>query len=158
MKQILVLAALLASACVSVFAASPITWSSFVDGWQNYAPNPSDPKFAEIAAFTPDAAITVTRIEIDAHIGPLNNSTTPFTACAINPSLTLKGGTKTHTLTLNTPPNVGTAFHSYSDSGPLNLQFAAGTRLELVANQGDVNCAGGNQVNIVVHYRVSEED
>ena len=89
MKRTLLLAILLASASVCALAASPNTWSSFVDAWQNYSPNGGDPLFTEIAAFTPEKAIMVTRIEIDAHIGPLNNSTTPFSACVTNPSLTL---------------------------------------------------------------------
>jgi hypothetical protein len=158
MKRTVFLATLLASASVCAFAASPHTWSSFVDAWQNYAPTAGDPLFTEISAFTPEKAIIVTKIEIDAHIGPLNNSTTPFSACATNPSLTLRGGANVYTLTLTTPPNVGTAFHSYTDSGALNLSFAAGTRVSLDANQGDANCAGGNQVNIVVHYRGPDED
>jgi hypothetical protein len=157
MKRTAFFAILLAIASVCAFAASPKTWSSFVDAWPNYAPTASDPLFTELAAFTPETAITVTRIEIDAHIGPLNNSTTPFSACAVNPSLTLKGGTKAYTLTLTTPPNIGTAFHSYTDSGALNLSFAAGTKLTLTADQGDVNCVGGNEVNIVVHYRGADD-
>jgi hypothetical protein len=158
MRRTVFLATLLASASVCAFATSPNTWSSFVDAWQNYAPTASDPLFTEIAAFTPEKAVTVTRIEIDAHIGPLNNSTTPFSACVINPSLTLKGDMTAYTLTLNTPPNVGTAFHSYTNSGALNLSFAAGTKLTLTANQGDANCTGGaSQVNIVIHYRGADE-
>ena len=154
MKKNMFLAVLLASLSVPGFAASPQTWSSFVDSWLNYTPLASDPAFTEISAFTPESAITITRIEIDAHIGPFNNSTNPFSACATNPSLTLTGGTKTYTLTLVTPPNLGTGgLHSYTDSGALSLRFAAGTKLVLTANQGDPSCAGGTQVNIVVHYR-----
>ena len=153
MKRSVFLAILLASISASGFAASSKTWSSYVDAWLNYSPTASDPDFNEISAFTPGTAITVTGIEIDAHVGPLSNSTTPFSACSTNPSLTLKGGNQTHTLALTTPANVGTAFHSYTSSGALNLEFAAGTKLALVANLGDANCAGGNAVNIVVHYR-----
>jgi len=156
-KKIVLLGISFVSAAVYAFATDP-AWSSFVDSWQNYSPTASDPASTEISAFTPEREIIVSRIEIDAHIGPLNNSTTPFSACATNPSLTLKGGTKTYTLELTTPPNVSTAFHSYTDSGPLRLAFGAGTKLTLVANPGDANCVGGNEVNIVLHYHNQDEN
>jgi hypothetical protein len=159
MKKSIFLAILLASVSVPGFAASPKTWSSFVDAWLNYSPTASDPDAAEVSAFTPESDITVTRIEIDAHVGPLNNSTVPFSACATNPSLTLEGGAKHFTLTLTTPRNLSSpAFHSYTASRALRLDFAAGTRLSLTANQGDANCAGGNEVNIVVHYLGQNEN
>jgi hypothetical protein len=157
MRNSICLAILLASVSVSGFAASPKTWSSYVDVWQNYSPIVGDPAFAEISAFTPETAITVTRIEIDARVGPIDNSTTPFSACATNHSLTLRGANRSYTLTLNTPPNVGTALHSYTDSGTLRLRVGAGTRLSLAANQGDPNCQGGGAVNIVVHYQGQDE-
>ena len=158
MKKSMFLAILLSCVSVSGFAASPKTWGSYVDSWLNYSPTAIDPSFTEISAFTPETAVTVTRIEIDAHIGPLNNSTIPFSACVANPSLTLTGGTKTFTLTLSTPPNVGTAFHSYTNSGALRLSFPAGTRLSLSANLGDPNCQGGNVMKNVVHYRGMDEN
>lgn len=128
-------------------------WNSYVDGWLNYSPLADDPTFNEVSAFTPESAVIVTRIEVDAHVGPINNSTNPFSACATNPSLTLTGGTSTYTLTLATPTNVDNgALHSYTDSGGLALAFAPSTRLALTANLGDANCAGGNEVNVVVHY------
>ena len=158
MKKNLFLVVLLASVSLPALAATPKTWSSYVDFWLNYTPVASDPAFTEISAFTPDSAITVTRIEIDAHVGPLNNSTTPLSACVTNPSLTLTGGTKTFTLTLATPPNLSNpSFHSYTDSGALRLNFPAHTRLSLRAIVGDSNCAGGSEVNIVVQYRGQDE-
>jgi hypothetical protein len=153
MKRIVFLTIVMASLAVSGFAATPGTWNSYVDSWLNYSPIPSDPAFTEISAYTPETAVVVTRIEIDAHVGPLNNSTNPFSPCVTNPSLTIAGGAKSYTLTLTTPPNLSTGgLHSYTDSGALSLRFAAGTRLVLTANQGDSSCSGGNQVNIVVHY------
>ena len=128
------------------------TWSAYVDSWATYAPNINDPAANEISAFTPECPILVSRIEIDAHIGPFAIGT-PSTQCITNQSLTLTDGTNPYTLTLNTTPNiVGGGLHSYTDSGALKLKFPAQTKLTLLANQGDPACFGSNEVNIVVHY------
>ncbi len=71
-------------------------WNSYVDGWLNSSPLADDPTFNEVSAFTPESAVIVTRIEVDAHVGPMSNSTNPFSACATNPSLTLTSRTSTN--------------------------------------------------------------
>ena len=145
---------LVAGVLVAVAPASNTlaTWSAYVDSWATYAPNPNDPAANEVAAFTPECPILVSRIEIDAHIGPYAIGT-PAAQCITNQSLTLTDGKSPYTLTLNTPPNVLTGgLHSYTDSGPIKLKFAEQSKLNLLANQGDPACFGGNEVNIVVHY------
>jgi len=128
------------------------TWSAYVDSWAMYVPNPNEPAANEVAAFTPECPIIVTRIEIDAHIGPYAIGT-PATQCITNQSLTLTDGKTPYTLTLNTPPNVlNGGLHSYSDSGAIKLKYAAQSKLTLLANQGDPACFGGSEVNVVVHY------
>ena len=159
MKRIVLLATLLASALVCAFAAGPNTWSSYVDDWGYYALGvDSDPVIAEIAAFTPEKAITVTRLEIEAVHGPYKYNSSPVSVCVINPSLTLKGGTTAYTLPITASTNIANNLHSFTDSGVLNLRFDAGTKLTLNANQGDANCVGPIKVNIVVQYHGSDAE
>jgi hypothetical protein len=143
---------LLAGVLVAVAPASNTlsTWSAYVDSWATYVPNANDPAANEVAAFTPECAVLVTRVEIDAHIGPYAIGT-PAAQCIQNQSLTLTDGKTPYTLILNTPPNVlNGGLHSYTDSGAIKLKFPEQTKLTLLANQGDP--AWGNEVNVVVHY------
>jgi len=163
MKRIILLAILSVTTCVCALARSTSTWSSFVSNWGDYVPNvPSHTFVTQINAFTPDTAITVTRIEMDAVQGSSSFDGTQFVACPTNASVTLQGGTTAYTLSMAPPqilPNpIPTDLHSYTDSGPLNLSFAAGSRLTLHANQADEHCNIPEKVQIVVQYHSTGQD
>jgi hypothetical protein len=148
-KSIVLLAALLATACLSALASTPITWSAFASSWT------ANSFSSEIAAFTPDSAIIVTRIEMDGS-GPFNFLTQG--PCATIPSLTIKGGTTTYTLPFALPDLSTGINHDYTDSGRLHLDFAGGTKLTLTANGGDANCVVPSSVEIVVQYHGTDEE
>jgi hypothetical protein len=165
MKRIVLLVFLSVAACVCALARSTGTWSSFVYNWADYSPNlPSNTFVAQINAFTPDTAIIVTRIEMDAVQGSTTFDGTQFVACPTNASVALQGAKTAYTLSmappqgLPSPPAGPLDLHSYTDSGPLHLSVAAGSRLSLDANQADPNCTIPTKVQIVVQYHAVEED
>jgi hypothetical protein len=154
----------MASACVCALASAPSTWSSFVYSWFDYNPSlPSDTFATQINAFTPDTAITVTRIEMDAVQGSFSFDGTQFIVCPTNASVTLQGGTTKSTLSMAPPqtlpsPTIPGDLNSFTDSGPLNLSFAAGSKLALIANQADASCNIPTKVQIVVQYHAANQE
>ncbi len=161
MKRIALLAVLFAGVCVCAVAGTPSTWSAFVSNWFLVPQFPGDTFTPEISALTPGTAITVTRIEMVAQNGPVDVSTGVPQACTTSPSLTIQGGTTTYTLPMAAPPqsvlDSGTS-HSDTNSGPLSLAFAAGTRITLTVNQGDANCFKPGNVNITIQYHSSDQN
>jgi hypothetical protein len=104
-------------------------WASFV------------PAFAAAytaAAMTPDYNIVVTRLQAQLAVGP--------SRCATNATMQITDGVTTYSLTLT---------NSANDSGPLRLNFAAGTRISL--NATAAVCSSGVAPalgNVVVQYKV----
>jgi len=92
------------------------------------------------SVFTPDAAITVTRIQVQMANAPAG--------CSVNARIRLSDGTTETTLTLN---------NASEDSGPLALDFAAGVELVLRVNR-EATCQGSGNMpkdaNVIVQYKV----
>lgn len=105
--------------------------------WNTYVP--ASPKNAAVAgAFTPNGNITVTQIQAQALTAP--------SGCKTNLALQLSDGTLAGTATL-------TVTAAANDSGPLSLDYAAGSALKLtVLPSGQCEMASPASINVVVQY------
>ena len=103
-------------------------WSAFVTGL----------KPAYVAStFTPDNAITVTRIQAQLGGAP--------PACVLNAVISISDGTPggTQALTIT-----GTA----NDSGPISQNYAAGASIQLSVSTA-AGCSAPSATNVVVQYK-----
>jgi hypothetical protein len=91
-----------------------------------------------VSAFTPDTAITVTRIQLQMPHGP--------GTCTVNARIRVTDGTTSHQLTVNS---------SYVDSGPIALDFEAGKQLTVSVSRAAscVKDQGPEDGNVIVQYR-----
>ena len=104
------------------------TWSAFIANF--------DQTF-RASIFTPDGDITVTRIELQLTTAPAG--------CAINTRVRVTDGTTAHTFTVN---------NGHEDTGPLTLDYAAGTQISLHVTRAASGCTTPpTGANVVVQYR-----
>jgi hypothetical protein len=99
-----------------------------------------DPEY-KVSAFTPDTAITMTRAELQLRKAPGR--------CPVPGRLRVTDGTQSVFLTVNA---------DYVDSGPLAVEFAAGTPLAVYISKAAA-CAkdqGPADGNLVVQYRARQ--
>lgn len=82
------------------FGRTPSSWSALVNDWSRLVPQfPNDTVTPQIGAFTPGAAMTVTKTETVTTNGPLHpNGPSSPQACTANRSLTALGAATTYTL------------------------------------------------------------
>jgi hypothetical protein len=123
-------------------AAALSTWSSHVESTSTY----SDQNKV-VARFTPDQAITVTRLELQSAFGSsrADFSLGQYVQCTKPISFQLTDGTTSYTLILPGPsvlpvpfPSAATTnLSSFADSGRLNLSFSRGKALTVLVLQGD---------------------
>jgi collagen triple helix repeat protein len=103
--------------------------------WNSYVPAAlSTPVVA--AAFTPDNAITVTRMQAQALVAPAN--------CRTNLMMQLSDGTTATTLPVSAAAN---------DSGTLALNFGAGTPLKLTITPSSGCSTPPVSINIAIQYQ-----
>jgi hypothetical protein len=89
------------------------------------------------STFTPDTAITVTRIEVRLRTAPAG--------CATTPRVRVTDGTTAQVVTINS---------AYENSGALALNYAAGVPISLQLNREAAGCTTEPRAaNIVVQYR-----
>src|SRR5262249_603746 len=106
------------------------TWNSYV---------PLGARTATVASsFTPGNAITVARIQAQAFIPPAG--------CSTNLSLQLSDGTASGTTSV-------VVFSAENDSGPLSLNYAAGTPLRLTVVPSAGCSIPPASINVVVQYQ-----
>jgi hypothetical protein len=174
MKLIRLNAFLFLSLACLVFGASvwarvgPLTWNSFVIFsfyYDSSVPNTSD----VVSRFTPEQAIAVTRIEVQAVLGSqrYNRPAGTTIPCTMPISFKITDGEQSFTLPLPSAATVVTNSYNSSsaDSGPLDLAFPAGAKIVLSVIQGDPEDPGSNkskcfaqQVNITVQYKVNSPE
>ncbi len=155
-------------------ATSPLVWNSWLRG--SLVP-PSKSPAGLFSSFTPANDITITRIEIEALGGPSRSvrpvffcPNGPLVTCTVRPSVRITNGILSHTVAFSdaTILPVGDCFGgrrdsgSSTDSGPLELRFAAGTKIQLIAVPGDpdegsvqggISACVAFDLNITVQYR-----
>ena len=88
--------------------------------------------------FTPDTPITVTRIQVQ--------MPNPPAGCFVNARVRLTDGTTAEVLTVN---------RAHEDSGPLTINYAAGTPLSVHVSRAAA-CGAGvapADANVVVQYK-----
>src|ERR1051325_7290166 len=109
---------------------SGAVWSTPIEA---FALNGGEPAAVK-SIMTADDEIRVTRVEAFDEQGPrlnVNGITAPFVPCSPHPPVTITDGMTTYTLPLSNtfmPKSPAT----YTDSGNLNLRFAAGSRISLM--------------------------
>ncbi len=123
-------------------AAALSTWSSHVESTSTYTDQNNI-----VARFTPDNAITVTRVELQSAFGSsrANFGLGQYEQCVKPISFELTDGTTSFTLVLPAPPVLPVPFasaasanlSSFADSGRLNLNFSRGRTLTVLVLQGD---------------------
>lgn len=135
---------------------SPVTlatWTTSIPAFRT----DGDGKAITHSIFTPGLTIVITRIEAYSQQGPLQMHSYPQgpTVCSPQPSLQLLGAGVKYDLRLSStflPDSLAT----YTDSGPVNLSVAAGTRLNLLIvnpeNRQQVPC-DSREIKVVVQYR-----
>lgn len=132
------------------------------------------------SSFTPENDITVKRVEVESASGPSRTRwpayrcpVPPLELCAVRPALRLTDGVVSYTLNLSDPatlPLITDCFSQISppgtstDSGPLDVNFSAGKRIQLFIIPGDLaqgahyqpgsvsECSMG-EMNVVIQYR-----
>jgi len=137
----------------SVVNSSRAVWSTPIEA---FAINGGEPAAVK-SIMTADDETKITRIEAFDEQGPrlnVNGITAPFVPCSPQPSVTITDGTVTYTLPLSStfmPKSPAT----YTDSGNLNLRFAAGSRISLMITPPQTRQAAlcmAKQLNVLVHY------
>jgi hypothetical protein len=105
-----------------------MTWSTFVRRF--------DQTFTA-SAFTPDLAVTVTRIEVQLQTAPAG--------CTVNARFRVTDGTTGRAVVINA---------AREDTGPIALTFAAGARISVEVNRTAQGCVTNPAIaNIVVQYK-----
>jgi hypothetical protein len=149
-------------------AAAMATWSSHVESTSTYSVQNN-----VVARFTPDQAITVTRIELQSAFGSsrAEYSLGQYAQCAKPISFQLTDGTTSYTLTLPGPSVLpvpyGSAasanFSSFADSGRLDLRFRGGNTLTVLVLQGDApqgssaSACFATATSVTVQYHVDAD-
>lgn len=126
--------------------AGPMLWNVYLpSGFFPAAPS------RRVASFTPSNDITVTRIEAHA-INGSRDSATVSSPCTVNQSIRVSSGTAQYTQILASanPAEDGSAS---TDSGPISIAFAAGTRIDMFILAGVPTSCSVSSVNVAVQYR-----
>jgi len=130
-----------------------VVWSTPIEAFAVYGGEPA----ALRSMMTADTDIKVTRIEAFDEQGPrlnVNGVMTQFVPCSPQPAVTVTDGLTSYTLPLSStflPKSAAT----YTDSGDLNLKFAAGSHVNLIIappqSRQSALCMA-KQLNVLVHY------
>src|SRR6266481_5483105 len=160
--SVLVMCLLLAGPAQLLFAAATLTWNSFAAASGFY--DPSGGGSDVVSRFTPAKPIVVTRIEVQAAMGPQRLVFSPgfqVMACTTTTAFKITDGTTTFTLPLPSATTLvaGNPNPSSADSGPLKVTFPGGRKIVLSVVQGDgpdpitgATACFFNNANITVQY------
>jgi hypothetical protein len=128
--------------------AGPFLWSSYIGVVGSYL----QPEGSAVSRFTPGAAITVTRFQLQAAQG---SYIYPHSKCSYVPKLRVTDGTTKYEIAIPNWRQTGRFPLSVSaDSGAINVGFPANANLRLVVIPGQKGCYPGG-INVTVQYSVN---
>ncbi len=133
-KKVAILASVL-----FLMVLSPRANAQTAQAWNAFAPT-FTAKYT-VSTFTPDIAISVSRIQAQV-IPPL----LPLPGCKTEPVVQISGGATVHNLTLTGAAN---------DSGPIALSYAAGVPITLSVSTASQCLSWATGANIVIQYDTS---
>ncbi|HWY58733.1 MAG TPA: hypothetical protein VNZ03_29990 [Terriglobales bacterium] len=130
--------------------AGPLLWTSYLDMVGNYVRSESEGVI--VSRFTPGAAITVTRVQLQAAHG---SSIFSSQKCSRVPKIAVSDGTTKYVLAIPNARQTGPdPFSVHADSGTLALSFPSNANLRLNVIPGEPRCNAGS-ININVQYSVN---
>ncbi|MBA3913144.1 MAG: hypothetical protein H0X25_04670 [Acidobacteriales bacterium] len=139
-------------------AQAPSLWNAKVDSLGNFVMQNTFPLESDVISnFTPDTAITVTRLQLQAAGSYINGGANNLSSCAKVPAIQITDGNKKYALAI---PNASIQYNQHNeqyagsvsnDSGPIRLSFPPGALLTLRALAGDKGCSP-YEINITVQY------
>jgi hypothetical protein len=115
--------------------AGPMLWNVFVADDIDVVSTNTHPGLPSkvFASFTPSGEIRVTQIQAETRYGPNVFADSGYEQCSVPPSILVTNGKTSYTLALTHPPDLSQPLvGSSSDSGPLDLVFPSGNRIEVI--------------------------
>jgi hypothetical protein len=130
--------------------AGPFLWTSYIDVIGNYLRSGSEAVI--VSRFTSGAAITVTRVQLQAAQG---SYISPNSKCSRVPKIAVTDGTTKYVLAIPNARETGPdPFSVHADSGAIAVSFPASANLRLSVLPGDTGCNAAS-INVNVQYSVN---
>jgi hypothetical protein len=146
----LALAGVVLSLSAQAQTAGPLLWTSYIEVVGNYVRSYSEGVI--VSRFTPGAAITVTRVQLQAAQGSYIFSNQK---CSRVPKIAVTDGTTKYVLAIPNARETGPdPFSVHADSGILALSFPSNANLRLSVIPGETSCNAAS-INVNVQYSVN---